>query len=429
MTTDKGSEFTWYVDEDADVSSWETAPHSGPSRGGRYRLYLVIGILLGVVLLAGAVYLHVRVKASQLRRDFQAVVDREWQLFISSPSEMQGLVTEDVPSEQVFGPWAFFMFFYGTYATPSPFPPAPQVVSVILQDAGATAWVLQEMRLPQVACRWMTFYRLTDAGWKRTAPDVRFWGPEVMGERAHIRWRTYEREAQIAQRQADEWEALYTLIMSYLPPEAVPPQVNIEYQISYHDTFVYGSPHVPTHLRVPVFYVWGITLDQRPCPPSRFFYLYNFVNWTVMSTVHSPSSLQAPSSSANALLTGVQSYLMEQAVATGDPALQPVWEKISQGAYVASSEGGPPPRVEEMRWNTPHAMYYAHLLVSFVAQKYGPQGIARLVRALRGDAVGIKAVLMDALGQDLDLDAFNREWHAYIREYEQSHPSPTMTPP
>ena len=415
MVPAENEEFTWYVDEEAFTS---VSPEEPPPRRSRHpRRHLVFSGLVVLVLLAGALYVHMRWRETQIRRDFQAVVDREWQLYVASPSGPHVMEGEEGQSLAFFGPQLMFALLYPpTLSLP------PRVVEVTLRDNGTTAWVIEEAESSRERCRWVVFYHNTDAGWQRTAPDPRFWGDAVEGKTEHFHWQTYECEADIAQEHAQWLENVYVFLASYLPPENIPKHIEVKYEITYTDLPVQEG----TFMTAGVFYLWGITPERKPCAVVRLLHLYQLVDGLVTGEKQR-IRLGPPSSTHALLVTGIKAFLVERSISTVASDLKPVWKRIGGVAGVTIAEGGPPPNVEDLRWNMRGSGYYTRLLVAYIGDTYGQEGIRKLIRALRGDAIGMRAILREALGPDLDMEMFNRQWHAYIQEHA-SAPSHPVTP-
>jgi hypothetical protein len=220
-------EFRW---QEGERRAELVSPPPRKRRNLRRPLMIVATVLL-LVLVAGGLILWNRARHGlrAAQADLQAVVDAEVTALQRGDEDVY-LSMQDYRDRQ----WYRFQQLYFDALQRTGDSSAPeqlgglQVVDLDLRDD--LAWVEVEYSWREAMHRRVQFYRLTGGHWRRTSPDVRYWGGREESATQSVRYVYHEREEEIIASVSDQVEQLFQQAQRDFGLSPPVPQITFEFR-------------------------------------------------------------------------------------------------------------------------------------------------------------------------------------------------------
>lgn len=425
-----GIEFDWHDAEDErwhhedDTAEWREhpgQPASPPatavrkpkgrtiatwrmSDGGLLRTvgYLGLGVLIGTLISGGIIYFVAQRNQAMARADLQAVISAEARALATGDEEIFLSLQDDSEAWQEIQRYEL---------EAREITNAPTELSldnfVLLNEI---AWATVGFEQSGTPYQRMQFYRLVNGQWRRTAPDLSFWGEEKSLETRNIRFVYRARDEALVQKLSQVAEDVYSRtalefnvgasprLTFYIDPEPQPNSPLITagevHLASPQLTGIRNDGELPIEFSQKAAYSIilrlaleksGIKIGSRVPEPTIG------PNWVVMQgVVYWQLDRLLPD---NTTVPGLRARLHEASSRNELMPLSSLWPPYSYGSLR----------------RTALALAEAHSMVSFLADTTDPGRIPLLLRSL--DETVNPNVTLDALG--LDFRQFEQAWRAY----------------
>lgn len=283
-------------------------------------------------------------------------------------------------------------------------------VTLTLEDfilTGDVAWATVRYEQDQVDYQRIQFYRLVAGQWKRTAPDVAYWGEEKSLETRHLIFHYREKDEALVQALSTTAEDFYSRthldfnvgasphLEFYLDPDAQPAPARFNegrfHLSSPQLTGVRLDGQLPADLLDTVAYDISLRLAMEKS--GLFLRSNNFANsnWVLLQGV---------------VFWQLQRLVPDSRMIAGlDTQFRTI---ASQGRFLPLTALWPPFRFGSIE-RTSLALSQSYQVVAYLANSTDPGRIPILLRAL-GDGLAPDQT-MQRLG--LDLREFEQQWRAY----------------